>query len=79
MVGNVWEWVEDCWHDNYIGAPADGSPWIKNGLCNFRVDRGAGWSGSPEIPRSALRDRDSTGTRGPNIGFRVGRTLEQLP
>ena len=75
MVGNVWQWVEDCWHNSFEGATADGSPWIADGNCIYRVDRGAGWSGSPEIPRAALRDRDSLGTRGPNIGFRVARQL----
>jgi len=79
MVGNVWKWVEDCWHSSFDGAPADGSPWIKDGSCSYRVDRGAGWSGSPEIPRSALRDRDTISTRGPNIGFRLARTLKTRP
>jgi formylglycine-generating enzyme required for sulfatase activity len=78
MVGNVWEWVEDCWHDNYDGAPADGSPWVEDSACKFRVERGDGWRGTPaaELPRSALRDKDSPVTRDDIIGFRVARTLE---
>jgi len=74
MVGNVWEWVEDCWHTNYDGAPADGSPWLEGGNCTLRVDRGSSW-GYPESPRSALRDRDATGNHDAIVGFRVGRTL----
>jgi formylglycine-generating enzyme required for sulfatase activity len=74
MVGNVWQWLEDCWHSNYDGAPADGSPWIEGSNCFFHVDRGGSW-GYPERPRSALRDRDSNGNREPIVGFRVGRTL----
>ena len=44
MHGNVWEWVEDCFHDNYEGAPDDGSAWTADGDCNSRVLRGGSWS-----------------------------------
>jgi formylglycine-generating enzyme required for sulfatase activity len=44
--GNVWEWVEDCWHDNYEGAPADGSAWISES-CGQHVLRGGSWASSP--------------------------------
>jgi formylglycine-generating enzyme required for sulfatase activity len=40
MIGNVWEWVEDCWHDSYTGAPKDGSAWVDKGSCTARVVRG---------------------------------------
>ena len=45
--GNVREWVQDCWHDNYQGAPSDGSAWKKehNGDCNGRVHRGGSFRG----------------------------------
>jgi formylglycine-generating enzyme required for sulfatase activity len=78
MVGNVWQWVEDCWHDNYNNAPVDGSPWIEDGSCKFRVERSDSWRGSPtaELPRSALRDKDAPGNRNDIVGFRVARTLE---
>jgi formylglycine-generating enzyme required for sulfatase activity len=76
MVGNVWEWVEDCWHTNYDGAPTDGSAWIEGGNCTFHVDRASSY-GYPESPRSALRDRDGTGTRSAIVGFRVGRALSR--
>jgi formylglycine-generating enzyme required for sulfatase activity len=78
MVGNVWQWVEDCWHENYEGAPVDGSPWIEDGNCNFRVERSDGWMGSPtaELPRSALRDKDAPGSQDTIVGLRVARTLD---
>ena len=44
--GNVSEWVEDCWNDNYAGAPADGSPWTDGG-CTRRVLRGGSWFNEP--------------------------------
>jgi formylglycine-generating enzyme required for sulfatase activity len=76
MHGNVWEWVEDCWHDSYKGASADGSTWTTS--CtdgSRRVVRGGSWGGSPRDLRSASRIWDSTGGRFNNLGFRVGRTL----
>ena len=43
MIGNVWEWVEDCWHDSYRGAPTDGSAWTTGGADCRRVVRGGSW------------------------------------
>ena len=43
MHGNVWEWVEDSWHENYDGAPADGSAWLRGGDTSYRVVRGGSW------------------------------------
>ena len=43
MHGNVWEWVEDCWHGNYDGAPTDGSAWTANCSSSSRVYRGGSW------------------------------------
>jgi len=74
MVGNVWKWVEDCYHPNYNGAPTDGSTWT-GGDCTARVIRGGSWGGGPEFVRSAFRDRTSTYDRNYTQGFRVGRTL----
>jgi formylglycine-generating enzyme required for sulfatase activity len=54
--GNVWEWVKDCWHDSYDGAPTDGSAWV-NGDCSSRVLRGGSWIVVPRFVRSAYRDR----------------------
>ena len=75
MVGNVYEWVEDCVHNNYDGAPTDGSAWIEGGDCNNHIDRGGSWNFSPDSVRSAPRDSSGTGQRIDNLGFRVGRTL----
>ena len=75
MVGNIVEWVEDCIHNNYDGAPTDGSAWIGGGDCKLRVVRGGSWHRGPEFLRSALRLAILTGARYNNLGFRVGRTL----
>ncbi len=71
--GNVWEWVEDCWHDNYIGAPNDGSAWLEanNGNCARRVLRGGSWYVGPRSLRSADRSLHQPGTRYTIYGFRL--------
>ena len=74
MLGNVWEWTEDCWNDSYAGAPSDGSVW-EYGNCAVRVLRGGSWSGRPSVLRAANRVRDTTGVRSGSVGFRVVRTL----
>jgi len=76
MVGNVWEWTEDCVHDNYNGAPADGSAWIDGGDCNDHMVRGGAWVLPPENVRSAYREGTATVDRGRDLGFRVARTLK---
>lgn len=77
MVGNVWEWTEDCVHPNYNGAPTDGSAWLKDngGYCFSRVVRGGSWTSSPDFLRSTARDGDSVGSQLNVIGFRVARTF----
>lgn len=72
--GNVWEWVQDCWNDNYQGAPDNGSAW-GSGNCSQRVMRGGSWNFDPGYLRSANRHRYHAGCRGTNVGFRVARTL----
>ncbi len=72
--GNVWEWVEDCWNDNYNGAPGDGSAWT-SGNCGRRGLRGGSWYDFPRNLRSANRLRGDTGNRLNSFGFRVARTL----
>ena len=73
--GNVWEWVEDCWHENYGGAPSDGGAWASGGNCDRRVLRGGSWTDVPRVLRSAYRDWNAAGNRNNVFGFRVARTL----
>jgi formylglycine-generating enzyme required for sulfatase activity len=75
MHGNVWEWVEDCYHDNYHGAPTDSAAWTAGGDCSRRVGRGGSWSYAPRFLRSALRSGIPSDLRGTDLGFRIGRTL----
>jgi formylglycine-generating enzyme required for sulfatase activity len=74
LAGNVLEWVEDCYHNNYSAAPADSSAWM-TGDCQFRVVRGGSWYYVPVYLRSARRLRYSIGNRLNFLGFRVARTL----
>jgi formylglycine-generating enzyme required for sulfatase activity len=74
VVGNVWAWTEDCYHDSYNRAPTDGSAWT-SGDCKLRVLRGGSWLSAPDGLRCALRGGDATDTRYSATGFRVGRTL----
>ena len=77
MLGNVWEWTEDCWHDRYSrGVPTDGSAWTRGGDCSRRVLRGGSWSGIPQTLRSADRSGGTAGGRSNLVGFRVARTLD---
>lgn len=74
MMGNVAEWVSDCWNENYAGAPADGSAWT-SGDCSKRVIRGGGWASLPALVRSAMRYGYPVGARDSSVGFRIARTL----
>ena len=74
MLGNVWEWTEDCWNANYTGAPDDGSAWV-TGNCSARVVRGGSWLSGPRVVRSADRYRNDASNRSEIVGFRVARTL----
>jgi len=71
MHGNVWEWCLDPWHDNYKGAPTDGSAWTTDGDSDFRVRRGGSWSNGPGFCRSAYRFNYNPDFRSYLIGFRV--------
>ena len=75
VLGNVWEWVEDCWNRSYRGAPQDGSVW-ESGDCSQRVNRGGSWHSFARNLRSAGRDNSDAGERNDNTGFRVARTLK---
>ena len=73
-IGNVWEWLEDCWNDNYIGAPADGTSW-NTGDCSMRGTRGGSWLNDPRFLRSAHRNSLYYTYRKYNTGFRVVREI----
>jgi formylglycine-generating enzyme required for sulfatase activity len=77
MHGNVWEWVEDCWHDNYADAPAEGAAWLEanDGACGYRIYRGGSWFNVQSVIRSANRTGSPPEFTISNIGFRVARTL----
>jgi formylglycine-generating enzyme required for sulfatase activity len=75
MNGNVSEWVEDCWHDEYTAmTPSDGSAWL-DGDCNGRVVRGGSWEDSRVELRSAARTGGSTEDRFYTDGIRIARSL----
>jgi len=73
MLGNVWEWTQDCWNENYSGAPEDGSAWAA-GDCVLRVVRGGSWEDAPLGLRAAYRVGSPTVIRVYIRGFRVART-----
>ncbi|MBW4469959.1 MAG: formylglycine-generating enzyme family protein [Stenomitos rutilans HA7619-LM2] len=71
MHGLVREWCIDRWHDNYNGAPSDGSAWVENGMTDQRVLRGGSWNSGPKTCRSAFRGKLNPDTHLYDIGFRV--------
>jgi formylglycine-generating enzyme required for sulfatase activity len=79
MHGNVWEWCQDDYRDNYDGAPVDGSARehtpVGIGKSRSRAIRGGSWSYGSKILRSANRDHAKAGARQDDLGFRVARTL----
>ena len=81
-MGNIWKWLQDCVHDNFVGAPTDGAASIEGGDCKSRVARGGSWrvvagrGGTfPETLRSTNRGRTISSGRADNFGLRVARTL----
>jgi formylglycine-generating enzyme required for sulfatase activity len=74
MLGNVWEWAEDCWNETHSGATADGSA-RASGICSRRVLRGGSWGDDPVGSRSAFRNWYSSDLRYRYVGFRVARTF----
>jgi len=74
MGGNIHQWVADCWHKNYQGAPADGSPRVDND-CLTHVMRSGSWKNDPSYVRPSSRDQYDTGVRYPTHGFRVAHSL----
>jgi formylglycine-generating enzyme required for sulfatase activity len=72
MLGNVWEWTEDCWNPTLDGATPDQKPRY-SGECDKRVVRGGGWFNETWRARPAYRFRDSNGHNGNMLGFRLAR------
>lgn len=77
MAGNVYQWVEDCVHESYDGAPIDGSAWVEGGDCTRRQARGGSWADVARFTRSAARMGLQTDTRSSLLGFRVARSLSE--
>jgi formylglycine-generating enzyme required for sulfatase activity len=73
--GNVLEWCEDAWHDNYNGGPTDSSAWLQGGDDSRRVVRGGSWYTWPQFLRAANRLGFSTDRRDFYLGFRLAKTL----
>ena len=77
MLGNVWEWVADCYHENYRDAPTDGTEWKDANECQSGrgVIRGGSWYSKPADLRSASRDWSGRDTGGDTLGFRLAQDL----
>ena len=73
VTGGVWEWVADCWHPGYSGAPSDASAWINVGDCNLRMLRGGSTNSTANELRTAFRKPFNPVDRGEFVGFRVIR------
>jgi formylglycine-generating enzyme required for sulfatase activity len=74
MAGNVWTWVDDCWHGNYNGAPSDGSAWRESD-CHNGIIRGGAWGSDPIDLRLAMRTVYNPDIRIEYVGIRVARDL----
>ncbi|HMC47684.1 MAG TPA: SUMF1/EgtB/PvdO family nonheme iron enzyme [Caballeronia sp.] len=75
MNGSVWEWVGDCWHSSYKGAPADGRVWDEAG-CPMRVIRGGSWPDGGAYMQSSTRFKYSASVRQSQNGMRVARDMK---
>ena len=79
MHGNVWEWVEDDWHDSYDGSPDDGRAWVDDPRGARRVMRGGSWGNNAHDCRSAYRLGYGPGNRYGSVGFRLSRSVTLGP
>ncbi|MBL8152025.1 MAG: SUMF1/EgtB/PvdO family nonheme iron enzyme, partial [Blastocatellia bacterium] len=71
MYGNVWEWCQDFWHENYIGAPSNSLAWLSLAKTTDRVVRGGSWMVNGGNCRSAYRTHSAPETKTPDTGFRI--------
>jgi formylglycine-generating enzyme required for sulfatase activity len=76
MLGNVWQWVGDCWHDTYEGRPRDASAWTAE-RCTRRVVRGGSWEIFPRNVRAGTRERLAPVWHYASLGFRVVRAVDR--
>lgn len=76
VLGNIWEWCDDIWHESYLGAPSDGRAWLEGGEAGNRVTRGGSWFGGPKNLRSATRRSSPADDWSYYVGFRVAREVE---
>jgi formylglycine-generating enzyme required for sulfatase activity len=76
MQGNLWEWTADCWHENYVGAPTDGSAWKQGGDCSAHPARGGSWYERTEFFGPARRSKLQFSAQSSLLGLRVARNLE---
>jgi formylglycine-generating enzyme required for sulfatase activity len=78
MHGNVWEWCSDRWHDDYVGAPFDGSAWTRGGDAGYHVQRGGSWQSPAVVCRSAFRVGDIARNTDHIVGLRVCTSSREL-
>ena len=74
MNGSIWEWVNDCWHSNFKGAPSDARSWDAPG-CRVRVVRGGSWREGADYMTSSTRFKYDASVRHSQNGFRVARDM----
>lgn len=75
-LGNAWEWVQDCYHKSYSGAPSNGDAWLDATGCRHRAVRGTSWATSWKYMRLAKRSYSTARLPDSEIGFRVARDIE---
>ena len=75
ILGNAFEWVEDCWNDNHAGAPNDGSA-RTSGNCKYRIMKGGSWVSHGYQLRAGMRTQYTTDFRYEDYGFRIARTID---
>ena len=79
MIGNAWEWTNDCWHEDLTNAPLDGSSWLAadGGDCDSRVPKGGSWISGAGWARAAVRSKDGADYRSFMLGFRVAADVNK--